>query len=134
MTSLRFEGCEPWPLDNEIIELVIGSERFDLHNDADLVQLTIRPAIEHETVTLSFRARPLATRLDLGLMAVVVEFENVSGLQLTADLGLPHQAGLFSSFEYRGGQAVGFETDWLVAQFQVESVVVTVAPVAAADR
>lgn len=43
MTSLRFEGCEPWPLDNEIIELVIGSERLDLHNDADLVQLTFRP-------------------------------------------------------------------------------------------
>lgn len=128
MTAVRFEGCEPWPLDNEIVELVVAGERFDLHNDADLTALAITSDGGSDTLVLTFRARPLAHGAPTGEVTLVVEFRGASGLELHADLAGQHEAGLFLAFEYSGGRALGFETDFLEARLEAEVVVANVAP------
>ena len=132
LTTLRFAGCEVWPLDNEIIEVVVGPQRFDLHNDADLKQVAIRSQASGTVLKLSFYARPLGVGVESGLALLAVEFQHVTDLDLSANVDAPCEAGFFSSFEYRGGQEVGFETDWLQARFHAESVAVSVEPLATA--
>ncbi|HEY8718932.1 hypothetical protein [Pengzhenrongella sp.] len=128
MTVVRFEGHETWPIDNEIVELVVGGRRFDLHNDADLTELAIKAAAGSEAIALTFRARPLAPGSASDQVTLVVEFRGVSSLELNADLAAQHEAGVFFAFEYLGGQSLGFETDFLAVRLEAESVVVTVLP------
>ena len=130
MTTVSFEGCESWPIDNEVIELVVGLERYDLHNDADLLEFSTNSVGETATVRMAFRARPLTIGHEANCQLLVVEFARVKDLNLEVHVAVPHEAGLFLSFEYLGGRALGLATDCLDAHFEAERVLVRLEPLA----
>lgn len=123
--AVTFDGCNVWPLDNEIVELTVGGVRYDLHNDADLTEISVSTVESSVEILLTFNARRLLVGRGLNSWDVLkVRFINVEDFHLNVNAAVSHEAGLFLAFEYRGGRSLGIYTDSSILRFDTKLVVV----------
>lgn len=120
-----FTGCSAWPIDDEIIEIFVESDQFDLHNDADIVDFKIDLAQTQASLRIDFDARQLGFTGDEENFHLSIEFRCVDSLHLEICTTSGEDSSLFYSFEYRGGDQFGISTGFLDAIFSASEVVVS---------
>lgn len=119
MHTTTFEGCEDWPIDDDIVEFVVDGVRFDLHNRADLVEFALN---RHNAMRLTFNASPVIFDKEAIPQVLDVEFTGVADLDLRFSLTNDRQPDLFESFEYDGINAFRIIADLVEASFTANRV------------